>query len=89
MADGFDLPEGTIIWNIKGQNQITTPGSKSMACNESTRVNVGDPDRSQKDRVSGNKINNQGSRKVHLGSQMCRSTQSVGKPRTWGRALGK
>lgn len=66
MADGFDLPEGKIIWLINGQNQITTPGSKSMACNESTRVNVGDPDRSHKDRVLGNKTNNQGSRKAYL-----------------------
>jgi hypothetical protein len=37
-----------------------------MACNESTRVNVGDPDRSQKDRVSGNKTKNQGLQEVYL-----------------------
>ena len=38
---------------------MTTPGSESMACNESTRVNVGDPIGPQTDRVQGNKTNNQ------------------------------
>ena len=37
-----------------------------MACNESTTVNVGDPGRSQKNRVLGNKTKNQGSRNVYL-----------------------
>lgn len=31
-----------------------------MACNESTKVNVGDPDKSQMDRVLGNKTKNRG-----------------------------
>ena len=37
-----------------------------MACNESRRVNVGDPSRSHKERVSGNKPQSQGPREVCL-----------------------
>ncbi len=37
-----------------------------MACNESTMVNVGDPDRSQKDRVLWNKTKNQELQDVYL-----------------------
>jgi hypothetical protein len=36
-----------------------------MACNESKRVNVGDPDRSQKERVLRNKSQKQEPRKVY------------------------
>jgi len=55
---------------------MNSSGSKSMACNESKRVNVGDPGRSQKDRVLVNKTQPRGHRKAYLtpGSQMCRST---------------
>ena len=37
-----------------------------MACNESSRVNVGDPDRSHKEGVSENKPQKQGLRETYL-----------------------
>ena len=46
MAEGFQKLESTILCDVKGQSYKTPPGSKSMACNQSSQVNVGDPDRS-------------------------------------------
>ena len=46
MADGLEMPESNIIYNAHGKEYMTLPGSKSMACNKSNQVNVGDPIRS-------------------------------------------
>ena len=43
-----------------GQYEMASPESKSVACIESSLANVGDPSKSQKDRVLGNKLKNQG-----------------------------
>lgn len=60
-----------------------------MACNESTRVNVGDPDRSQMDQSIEEQDSKSRTSRSLSGSQMCRSTRSLGELSTWGRTLGK
>ena len=44
MAEGVQKLESTIVCDVKGQSYKASPGSKSMACNQSSQVNVGDPD---------------------------------------------
>ena len=56
--------------------------SESMACNESSRVNVGDPSKSQKDGVSENKPQKQGLREV------CLEDRGVVVPMKLGNARG-
>lgn len=58
-ADGFRVPEGNIA-NPLWVGIATSSGSKSTACQESTRVNVGDPANSQRDRVWINKPKSRG-----------------------------
>ena len=41
--------EGPITCTATGQGQVAPPGSKSVACNQSRTVNVGDPDLSSMD----------------------------------------
>ena len=60
MAEDFYLPESTTVYNVKGQLYRASPGSESMACNQSNQVNVGDPDSSSRE-VLADKPNQQGS----------------------------
>ena len=68
MAEGFQKLESTILCDIKGQSYKASPGSKSMACNESSQVNVGGPDSSSINvrhmEVSADKSNQRGGRDV-------------------------
>ena len=43
MAEGIEKPEGTIANVTYGQTLAAPPGSESMACTNSSGVNVGDP----------------------------------------------
>jgi hypothetical protein len=45
---------------LQGKGQVAPPGSESVACNQSSSVNVGDPDRSSRMGVSTGKCNSQG-----------------------------
>tara|TARA_B100000029_G_C16933708_1_gene726058 strand:+ start:203 stop:412 length:210 start_codon:yes stop_codon:yes gene_type:complete len=50
--------------SINREMNLSSPGSKSTACNESVGVNVGYPYDSQKDRVSTDKHKSEGVEKV-------------------------
>lgn len=49
MAQGLGMPEGNNRCSDNRQLHLSRSESKSMACNESEGVNVGDPIRSSKD----------------------------------------
>jgi hypothetical protein len=56
---------------------MNSSGSKSTACNESKRVNVGDPVRPQRDRVLANKVSKPRTPTSLAGSQMRRTTNEA------------
>ena len=68
MAEGVQKLESTILCEVKGESYKASPGSKSMACNQSSQVNVGDPDRSSINvrhmEVFADKSNQRGGREV-------------------------
>jgi len=59
-----DFQKATIDASLYREKYLSSSGSKSMACNESAGVNVGDPCDSQKDRVSTAKCNSEKVEKV-------------------------
>ncbi len=69
----------TIFHNalLVGQHYGGSPGSESMACNESSRVNVGYPSRSHKDMSIGEQASKTRTPRYLLGSQMRRSTDEA------------
>ena len=88
MADGLYCPESNNRCCDNWQLHLSSSGSENMACNESDDVNVGDPIDPHRTRVSANKYKSEDAEKVLIGSQIERSTPSLGKPSTWGRFAG-
>jgi len=56
VAEGVQKPEGTIRSTVHGQGERTPPGSESMACTQSSGVNVGDPHRSSREGSIGRQV---------------------------------
>jgi len=56
VAEGVEKPEGTILSTVHGQGEGTPPGSESMACTNSSGVNVGDPLHSSREGSIGNQV---------------------------------
>ena len=68
----------TIFHNtLLGQHYGGSPGSESMACNESSRVNVGYPSRSQMDLSIGEQASKTRTPRHLLGGQMRHSTDEA------------
>ena len=62
----FTYQKATSLHSLRAECESTSSGSESTACTESRMVNMGDPHRPQKDRVSEDKPQSQGIRKVYV-----------------------